>query len=201
MQLYVFDILERKELLDETDAMRVDVLFMYQNFLRGYTTNRFVMHCYVEFMESLIGKYLTYGVYQYTIPDDTTQNDLQEYVSKLHFSMDDDDMKFSPEISKIDTMQGEMGHMMYYTTAMGEYIAEYFYSEKDIIEVIATLFAPCCINYIIPFKKDATLIAFRQLLLDSLLPLMKDFYDLNSIMKIDPYELSFWYIITYQFLN
>lgn len=189
-KVYVLEITTSLDVDPSYENMRI-----YERMFTGFTLSHIILNKYSEFLYSIYGDNIRFYEYCYDVPynpDDIYR--IKEYLINNHeSSIVDTDNTYKHEITQIEVYESERGVAHYLTEEVSELITAIHYNEKDVLYTIMELFDEC-FELIRTFKTDNRICNLKQLLLESIIPLMLDFYSEDNRLRIDPIELSTWYL-------
>lgn len=205
MDIYIFDITTVKENLTETQEYLADNIKLYNNMFRGYTTNRFVMMKYIDYMEWLIGKYINFEVFGFEIPDELTDDEINKAAIKIRNTMFPKNFPKVVSCSEITiTRLDNDGYELVCNDELMEFSSSVDYNwqpNNDILKVLMFLFTDT-IKYIPSMNNNPKIIELRQFLLDGLRERIRDFYDQDDgIYRFDLLAIVKYYIDSKLFLG
>lgn len=199
MIMYIIDINNDKELQSEEDNCISEDIVLHRDLIRGYTLVPTTMRYYTDFLESVIGKYVSIVVFSYEVPDNLNPSIYEQIAMRFYKELiENGATNYAATCPEIKIYQLDNSGYIATTTAMQEYSTS-TYEYEFILEKIIVLFDDV-MKYIKPFSTDSALVDFRQLILDGFLNRVNDFYGYNGPYYMDIFAVLKWYIQKLKFI-
>jgi hypothetical protein len=174
----------------------------HKDLFRGYTLNPSIAKMYAEFIDSIIGEYVDIEINSIQVPDKLSEEGYSQLAASYYNEVSDkSDELYVPYLeyaSKISVINTDNGLTLITTNYMMEYMNETFTYGNILEDIIFPLTGIC--KYIKPMDEEP-LKEFRQLLLDSVIPLVEDLFNQNSRCTIDYFGLVYYFIKTMKFTD
>jgi hypothetical protein len=215
VDLYLIDIsirdIDMKELvsIDPDDDNDVGTWYWvacsieyHRDLFRGYTLNPSVARMYAEFIDSVIGEYVDIEINSIQVPDKLSDEGYSQLAASYYNEVSDkSDEVYAPYLeyaSKISVLNTHSELTLITTDYMMEYMDETFGYGNILEDIVFPLTGIC--KYIKPMDEEPVK-EFRQLLLDSIIPLVEDLFNKNSRCTIDYFGLVYYFIKTMKFTD
>lgn len=199
MTMYIIDIGWLNAFDSEEDSWIAESIYLHRDLIRGYTLVPSTVRYYKEFLETTMGKYVSFNIYSYEVRDNLNSYEYSQLALNFCKELSDNDtIGYASTCPEITMYEMENGGYLPTTEAMQEYSTQ-IYEYEEIMNDIVFLFDDI-IKYIIPMKTDNKLVEFRQLILDGLLDRIKEFYGQDGLYTIDPFPILKRYIEKIKFI-
>lgn len=195
--LYIIDILKPKELDNETEAFRSELLFIHDYLFRGTTTNFAIMKHYFEYMKSFIGKYVEFIIYEWDVDIDKNISNENLALLALHYYNSDPTAIGTRRIANVPVLlqiPTKSGSSFIITSALYSIFQETYY--KDYSKV----------NYLMDMKSSIdTILKYMNRKHLSDVEFLRDIvskinYSLDD-KNVDEAELLDYYLHTFEYIN
>lgn len=180
---------------NEEEVIKGEQLLLHHDLIRGWTANPVTANNYVNFMNSIIGRYVTLSI-------DVLEREL------ISSEISDEKIREYGDMMYMASNYSGYSHIESYTTDNGDYVAlpNALYRiitgglyDTTLLERIFYLFDPT-IHLIKPMKENQTLIDLRQCIFDGLTFIINDFHSRKGNYYIDTIGVIKYVIQKLEFL-
>lgn len=189
MELYLVDVQRKTDTMDDQDMLKADDIILNRNLIRGYSLNYYTALNYVNFMNSIIGKYVDIIPSVCNVPDDYTPEDCEILIMN----------KYNNVFTQIQTHMLSNGGDVGYSESMIDYSTSVWRYE-GIWEYILFLFDDI-LKYVPSICENDDITNTRQFIFDGMLSKICDvFDDQSNTYTFDPYAILKLYITKLLFI-
>lgn len=180
---------------NEQELIKGEQLLLHHDLIRGWTANPVTANNYIQFMEPIIGRYVTLSI-------EVVERELISSEIDDKYTRDVGDLMFMasnyPGYSHIESYTTDNGNYVALSNALYRVITGGLY-DTSLLERILYLFDPT-IQLIKPMKENPTLIDFRQCIFDGLTFIINDFHSRKGNYYIDTIGVTKYVIQKLEFL-